>query len=491
MIRWMARLAVRGPVGANLAMLALIVSGVVVYRGMPREVFPNFSLEAVEVFTVFPGASPIDVERLVTAPLEDVLDGLDGVDEMRSVSREGLSRIKLTLEDEARLSTVLADARDRVRGGDVELPDDAEDPLVYEVQNKFPVIAVFVHGWADDFVLKRVAEEHARAMESLPGVASVVSTGQLEPRIWVEVVPDELERHGLTIDAVGAAISARVAEVPLGTLEVDAKERLIRVGGDVQWARDLADVPVASSPTGGTVTLEGVARLSEASRRGASRGRFDGQPCVHLQVNKTKRGDTIDIARLVRAYDDIVIGDPMDEATLCGPLIDDVAVETLERAIESCKAEGGELLRGGGRAEMTGELAGGHYVVPAIMKARNDFKTVQDETFAPILYIIPFKDLEDAIDQHNGVPQGLSSAIFTDDVKAAERFISAVGSDCGIANVNIGTSGAEIGGAFGGEKDTGGGRESGSDAWKAYMRRQTNTVNYTSDLPLAQGIKFG
>ncbi|MEM9380224.1 MAG: aldehyde dehydrogenase family protein [Planctomycetota bacterium] len=197
------------------------------------------------------------------------------------------------------------------------------------------------------------------------------------------------------------------------------------------------------------------------------------------------------VSRLVRAYDDIVIGDPMDEATLCGPLIDDVAVETMDRAIASCKAEGGELLRGGGRAEMTGELAGGHYVVPAIMKARNDFKTVQDETFAPILYIIPFQDLDDAIDQHNGVPQGLSSAIFTDDVKAAERFISAVGSDCGIANVNIGTSGAEIGGAFGGEKDTGGGRESGSDAWKAYMRRQTNTVNYTSDLPLAQGIQFG
>ncbi|MEM9380219.1 MAG: efflux RND transporter permease subunit, partial [Planctomycetota bacterium] len=286
----------------NLAMLALIVSGVVVYRGMPREVFPDFSLEAVEVFTVFPGASPIDVERLVTAPLEDVLDGLDGVDEMRSVSREGLSRIKLTLEDEARLSTVLADARDRVRGGDVELPDDAEDPLVYEVQNKFPVIAVFIHGWADDFVLKRVAEEHARGIEALPGVASVVSTGQLEPRIWVEVLPDELERHGLTIDAVGAAITARVAEVPLGALEVDAKERLIRVGGDVEWARDLADVPVASSPTGGTVTLERVARLSEASRRGASRGRFDGNPCVHLQVNKTKRGDTIDIARHVRAY---------------------------------------------------------------------------------------------------------------------------------------------------------------------------------------------
>jgi aldehyde dehydrogenase (NAD+) len=125
------------------------------------------------------------------------------------------------------------------------------------------------------------------------------------------------------------------------------------------------------------------------------------------------------------------------------------------------------------------------------MTARNDYRTVQDETFAPILYVIPIKDLDDAIAQHNGVPQGLSSAIFTDDIKAAERFISAVGSDCGIANINIGTSGAEIGGAFGGEKDTGGGRESGSDAWKGYMRRQTNTVNYTSELPLAQGIKFG
>ena len=195
--------------------------------------------------------------------------------------------------------------------------------------------------------------------------------------------------------------------------------------------------------------------------------------------------------RLVRAYDDIVIGDPMDEGTLCGPLIDEQAVANMEAAIASCQAEGGTLLRGGGRASMEGDLAGGHFVVPAIMTARNDYETVQHETFAPILYLIPIKDLDEAIALHNGVPQGLSSAIFTADVKKAERFISAAGSDCGIANVNIGTSGAEIGGAFGGEKDTGGGRESGSDAWKAYMRRQTNTVNYSDDLPLAQGIQFG
>ena len=139
MIRWLASLAVRGPVGANLAMVALIVSGFVVYRGMPREVFPDFSLDAVEVFSVYPGASPVDVERLVTAPIEDALDGLEGVDEMRSVSREGVSRVNLTLADGASISKVLSDARDRVRGGDVTLPDDVEDPLLFEVENRFRI----------------------------------------------------------------------------------------------------------------------------------------------------------------------------------------------------------------------------------------------------------------------------------------------------------------------------------------------------------------
>ena len=195
--------------------------------------------------------------------------------------------------------------------------------------------------------------------------------------------------------------------------------------------------------------------------------------------------------RLVRAYDGIVVGDPMDEKTLLGPLIDEAAVEAMEAALVAIQKEGGKLLRGGGRAQMPEPLGGGHYVVPAIVRAENHYATVQDETFAPILYIIPIKDVEHAIELHNGVPQGLSSAIFTRDIRRAERFISAIGSDCGIANVNIGTSGAEIGGAFGGEKDTGGGRESGSDAWKAYMRRQTNTVNWSDDLPLAQGIEFG
>ena len=195
--------------------------------------------------------------------------------------------------------------------------------------------------------------------------------------------------------------------------------------------------------------------------------------------------------RLLAAYKTVRIGDPSVEGTLCGPLVNAEAVADMEKALKAVVAEGGKVLCGGGQPKMAGELSGGYFVEPTIVRAENAYATVQQETFAPILYLIPFRDLDDAIAKHNGVPQGLSSAIFTLNVRHAERFLSASGSDCGIANVNIGTSGAEIGGAFGGEKETGGGRESGSDAWKAYMRRQTNTVNWGRDLPLAQGVVFG
>jgi aldehyde dehydrogenase (NAD+) len=189
--------------------------------------------------------------------------------------------------------------------------------------------------------------------------------------------------------------------------------------------------------------------------------------------------------RLVRAYGQVRIGDPLEPGTLMGPLIDGGAVRQFEAAVAQAVASGGRLLAGGKR------VAGpGFFVEPAIVVARADWEIVRTETFAPILYLIPFRTLEDAIAMQNDVAHGLSSAIFTDRLQHAERFLSAAGSDCGIANVNIGTSGAEIGGAFGGEKDTGGGRESGSDAWKAYMRRQTCTVNWGSELPLAQGINF-
>jgi aldehyde dehydrogenase (NAD+) len=193
---------------------------------------------------------------------------------------------------------------------------------------------------------------------------------------------------------------------------------------------------------------------------------------------------------LIKAYQSLRIGNPLDEKNHMGPLIDKAAVELFVRALEEVKKEGGKIIYGGEVLSGPG-YESGCYVKPALVEAENHFKIVQEETFAPILYLIKYSgSVENAIELQNSVPQGLSSSIFTNDLRQAETFLSAWGSDCGIANVNIGTSGAEIGGAFGGEKDTGGGRESGSDAWKAYMRRQTNTINFGTDLPLAQGIKF-
>ncbi len=189
--------------------------------------------------------------------------------------------------------------------------------------------------------------------------------------------------------------------------------------------------------------------------------------------------------RLVHAYGQVRIGDPLEPSTLMGPVIDSSAVERYQAAISAARAAGGEVLCG---AKV--RPGPGNFVEPTIIRARNDWDIVQTETFGPILYLIPVDSLEDALAQQNASAHGLSSAIFTDRLQNAEAFLSAVGSDCGIANVNLGTSGAEIGGAFGGEKDTGGGRESGSDAWKAYMRRQTNTINWSRELPLAQGIEF-
>jgi len=191
-------------------------------------------------------------------------------------------------------------------------------------------------------------------------------------------------------------------------------------------------------------------------------------------------------SKLVSAYRQVKIGDPLDTNTLMGPLIDQMAVDDYTNAINKAKEQGGKVLCGGNPIQSNN----GFFVEPTIIKVDRYFEIIKQETFAPILYIMSYNNLEEAIDIHNDVPQGLSSAIFTNNIINSEQFLSARGSDCGIANVNIGTSGAEIGGAFGGEKETGGGRESGSDSWKAYMRRQTNTINWSHDLPLAQGIKF-
>ena len=212
-----------------------------------------------------------------------------------------------------------------------------------------------------------------------------------------------------------------------------------------------------------------------------------GQRCTttrRLLVHESRSEELVE--RLIKAYKQVRIGNPLDADVLLGPLIDHVAVETYRAAIDEIKKEGGAILYGGQVLNRPG-----YFVEPTIVRAQPHWPLVQRETFAPILYVMSYRTLDEALAMQNGVPQGLSSAMFTNNLRHGERFLSAAGSDCGIANLNIGTSGAEIGGAFGGEKETGGGRESGSDSWKAYMRRQTNTVNWGTDMPLAQGIKFG
>jgi aldehyde dehydrogenase (NAD+) len=212
-----------------------------------------------------------------------------------------------------------------------------------------------------------------------------------------------------------------------------------------------------------------------------------GQRCTSLRRLIVHRAvaDKV-VNRLAEAYRQVQIGDPLDEDTLMGPVISERAIEQMMSSIEMARSQGGEVVTGGSRLDRDG-----YFVEPTIVRVPKEASITQDETFAPILWVIEVDTLEEAIEVQNGVTQGLSSAIFTESLKHAERFLSATGSDCGIANVNIGTSGAEIGGAFGGEKETGGGREAGSDAWKAYMRRQTTTINWGGGLPLAQGIEFG
>ncbi len=209
-----------------------------------------------------------------------------------------------------------------------------------------------------------------------------------------------------------------------------------------------------------------------------------GQRCTSTRRLFLQKGIAARMTEaLRRAYKQVVIGDPLDPRTLMGPLVNPRAVEDMMEGLETIRRQGGEVIYGGARL-------GGCFVEPVLVRAKPDMPILREEIFAPILYLVEFDGLDDAVRWHNDVPQGLSSAMFTTNLVAAERFLSHAGSDCGIANINIGTSGAEIGGAFGGEKDTGGGRESGSDSWKAYMRRQTNTINWSSDLPLAQGIEF-
>ncbi|MBA43745.1 MAG: aldehyde dehydrogenase family protein [Magnetococcales bacterium] len=301
-----------------------------------------------------------------------------------------------------------------------------------------------------------------------------------------------LEQHGMT-GVMGLVISK---DKSLGEkMAADKRMPLISATGSVPMGREVGQV-VAKRFGKSLLELGGnnaIIVMDDADLDLAIRGiafgavGTAGQRCTTTRrvfVHKKVQKELVD--KLVAAYKTIPIGNPMDNGTLMGPLIDEGSVQAYEKTVAEAQKQGGKLLTGGKRVD----LGGGSFVEPTIIEVSKPLDIMQHETFAPILYICPIDSIEQGIDFQNDVPQGLSSAVFTEGMKNAEQFLSAWGSDCGIANVNIGTSGAEIGGAFGGEKETGGGRESGSDSWKAYMRRQTCTLNYGKSLPLAQGVEF-
>jgi aldehyde dehydrogenase (NAD+) len=330
------------------------------------------------------------------------------------------------------------------------------NPVIWKPSEKAPLCALACHA---------IAMEARKGMDDIPlEVSAVVLGGKDTGQALVD--DERLPLISATGSIpMGRAVAQRVA-ARLG-------RSLLELGGN----NGVIVMPSAD--------LDLVLRGAVFSAAGTT-----GQRCTSLRrfiVHKDIEETCVN--RLSKAFAKLPVGDPRDPATLVGPLIDETALENMQSTLEAARAGGATVI--GGEQLTEGVPCGGIYVRPAIVTglAPGDV-LVQKETFAPILYILPFETLEEAIAIHNGVPQGLSSAIFTDRLIEAERFLSCVGSDCGIANVNIGTSGAEIGGAFGGEKETGGGRESGSDAWKNYMRRQTATINYSPDLPLAQGIKF-
>ncbi len=335
------------------------------------------------------------------------------------------------------------------------------DPVIWKPSEKTPLTAL-----ACQEIMNRAAKRFREAGHNIPENLSQILIGGRDAGQAL------IDHHGLPLisatgsTAMGKAVSARVAG-RMGRC-------LLELGGNN------AMIVAPSADLGMTVRAVLFAAVGTA-----------GQRCTTLRrliVHESIANELME--KLIFAYQSIRIGNPLDSKTLLGPLIDGQSFKAMQDALAKAKKEGGKILTGGERVEEAGDLAGGFYVKPAIVAMPQQTEIVRQETFAPILYAMKYKNMDEAIAMQNDVPQGLSSCIFTNDVREAETFLSATGSDCGIANVNIGPSGAEIGGAFGGEKETGGGRESGSDSWKSYMRRQTQTVNYSTKLPLAQGVEF-
>jgi aldehyde dehydrogenase (NAD+) len=325
------------------------------------------------------------------------------------------------------------------------------DTLVWKPSERTPLTALAVHN-----ICREVMAAHdARGVFNLciGKGAEIGETMAADPRLPL-------------ISATGScAMGRRVAAVVAGRLG----RTLLELGGN--------NAVIVAPSANLDLALRGIVFAAVGTA---------GQRCTSLRrlIVHESCADEL-VGRLIKAYSTLKIGDPLHEDVLVGPLVSESAVKTFESAIDRIRSEGGEIVVGGQRIERPG-----YFVQPTIVRAKPTMAIVGEETFAPILYVMTYREIDEAIAINNSVRQGLSSAIFTNQVLEVERFLSPAGSDCGIANVNIGTSGAEIGGAFGGEKDTGGGRESGSDSWKAYMRRQTCTINGSSTLPLAQGVRF-
>ncbi len=334
------------------------------------------------------------------------------------------------------------------------------NPVIWKPSEKTPLTAL-----ACQQVLMRAAARFRAAGHAAPDDLSQVVIGRRD-------VGEALAAHP------GVPLVSATGSVPMGravaqTVAARLGRSLLELGGN----NGMVVAPSADIDMAVRAILFGA--VGTAGQRCTSLRRLFVHDSVYAKL----------IPAVKKAYDSLRVGNPLDPATLVGPLIDEASFSAMQQALRAAEQGGGKILSGGQRVS-DGDLGKGFYVRPALVEMPGQTDIVRHETFAPILYVMKYKDMEQAVALHNGVPQGLSSCIFTTDIREAEAFLSATGSDCGIANVNIGPSGAEIGGAFGGEKETGGGRESGSDSWKAYMRRQTQTVNYSRSLPLAQGVVF-
>ncbi len=332
------------------------------------------------------------------------------------------------------------------------------DPVIWKPSEKTPLTAL-----ACGAIMDRTIEKFRKAGHKVPDGISQILIG--DAKVGEALVDNK------DVPLVSATGSTRMGRIVNERVAKRLGKCLLELGGN----NGMIVTPTADLDMAVRAILFGAVGTA-------------GQRCTSLRrlfVHDSVKAKLLPM--LEKAYGSIRVGNPLDSKTLVGPLIDKASFDAMQSALENAKKEGGKVLVGGARVTV-GD--GGYYAAPALVEMPKQSAIVEHETFAPILYVMTYKNFDDVVEIHNAVPQGLSSCIFTTDVREAERFLSVTGSDCGIANVNIGPSGAEIGGAFGGEKDTGGGRESGSDAWKAYMRRQTQTVNYSSALPLAQGVVF-